>query len=219
MKVVACVPIKLENERLPGKNIKLFDNGMPLISYIQTTLLKIKHIKDIFVFCSDEKIKEYLLHGVQYKKRDSVLNSNSTNATEIIKSFVDQIDADIYVYTHATAPFLKAETVNQCIEKIVNEGYDSAFTVTKLQDFVWSDGKPLNYDPSNIPRTQDLKPFYVETSGLYVFKKNVFTELGRRIGTNPYLFEVTQEEAVDINHPADFEFANLLLSRPGGVVC
>lgn len=31
MKTVAVVPVKMNNERLPGKNTKCFDNGEPLI--------------------------------------------------------------------------------------------------------------------------------------------------------------------------------------------
>lgn len=38
MKTVAFIPIKMNNERLPGKNTKGFSNGRPLISYILETL-------------------------------------------------------------------------------------------------------------------------------------------------------------------------------------
>ena len=38
MKTIAIVPIKLNNERLPNKNIKPFDNGAPLCHYIFETL-------------------------------------------------------------------------------------------------------------------------------------------------------------------------------------
>ena len=39
MKTVAFVPVKLNNERLPGKNTKPFHNGDPLICYILRTLM------------------------------------------------------------------------------------------------------------------------------------------------------------------------------------
>lgn len=42
MKVVAVVPIKLNNERLKNKNIKKFDNGEPLCTYLLNTLKKVK---------------------------------------------------------------------------------------------------------------------------------------------------------------------------------
>ena len=42
MKTVAVVPIKMNNERLPGKNTKCFDNGEPLIKYVLSSLSKVK---------------------------------------------------------------------------------------------------------------------------------------------------------------------------------
>lgn len=42
MKIVAIVPMKLNNTRLPQKNTKSFTNGKPLCYYILNTLLKIK---------------------------------------------------------------------------------------------------------------------------------------------------------------------------------
>lgn len=58
--------------------------------------------------------------------------------------------------------------------------YDSALTVEKLQEFLWKDGKPFNYNPSSIPRTQDLEPYYTETCGMYIYTSNLIKNEGRR---------------------------------------
>ena len=44
MKIVAIVPMKLNNSRLPQKNTKCFSNGRPLCYYILATLLSIKEL-------------------------------------------------------------------------------------------------------------------------------------------------------------------------------
>ena len=54
MKTVAVVPIKLNNERLPNKNIKPFDNGLPLCHYIFETLKKVNGIDKIYT--REEKV-------------------------------------------------------------------------------------------------------------------------------------------------------------------
>ena len=59
MKVVAFVPVKLNNERAPGKNIKQFDDGTALITHFLRTLVNVPEIDDIYVYCSSEKIKNY----------------------------------------------------------------------------------------------------------------------------------------------------------------
>ena len=51
MKIVSIIPIKLNNERLPGKNTKLLD-GIPLVHYIQKTLLLEPRIDERYIFLS-----------------------------------------------------------------------------------------------------------------------------------------------------------------------
>lgn len=41
MKTVAFVPIKLNNQRTPGKNIKKFDDGSSLITVFLRNLIKV----------------------------------------------------------------------------------------------------------------------------------------------------------------------------------
>ena len=210
MKTVALVPIKLNNERLPGKNTKPFTNGQPLISYILETLQKVDNLDEIYVYCSDEKITEFLSGNVKFLKRDTYLDLSSTPFNEVLTSFAELVAADVYVLTHATAPFMSSESIALGIEKVTNEGYDSALAVKKLQEFVWKDGKPFNYEVENIPRTQDLEPLYTETCGLYVYTRNLILNKRRRIGDKPYLIEVSDIEACDINTPADFAIADAI---------
>lgn len=212
VKVVAFVPIKLNNERLPGKNTKEFSSGKPLISYILETLKKVTEVDETYVYCSDEAIKAFLPEGVKYLKRDEYLDLSTTSFNEVLTSFAKDVDADIYVLTHATAPFISARTFETAIEAVKSGKYDSALSVKKLQEFLWKDGKPFNYSVEKIPRTQDLEPFFTETCGMYVYTKEVITKEKRRIGYNPYLVEVSEIEACDINTAGDFIIANAIAS-------
>lgn len=210
MKVVAIMPIKLSNERLPGKNTKLLKDK-PLIQYELDNLLKIEELDSINVYCSDASIESYLPKGVDFVKRPEFLDLPTSNFNQIFDSFMNEVDADIYVYAHATAPFITVETMKQCIDAVVSGEYDSAFCASKIQDYLWQDGEPLNFDATNVPRSQDLKPIYRETSGVYVFTKDAYIKHHRRIGEKPYVKEVSFKEAVDINNPEDFELAEALV--------
>lgn len=210
MKTVAFVPIKLNNERAPGKNIKKFDDGTPLITHFLKTLVQVPEIDELYVFCSQDKIEQYLVPGVQYLKRPEILDTKQATPQDIILSFMDKVEADVYMVCHCTSPFVKAERFSECITKVCNEGYDSAFTGEKLQRLMWCEGKPLNFNPVNVPRTQDLPVYYNEVSAAYVFKKETFETLHRRIGINPYICEVSGYECADIDYPEDFEIANAI---------
>lgn len=210
MKVVAIMPIKLKNERLPGKNVKLLGDK-PLIQYSLQSLNKVRGIDDIIVYCSDTTIKNYLIDGVTFIQRPVYLDEPTSNFTQIFGEFLNVYDADIYIYAHATAPYVEVSTIQKCLDKVVNDGFDSAFCASRIQDYLWMHGEPLNFDATNIPRSQDLEPIYRETSGVYVFKKEVFKKYKRRIGTKPYIAEVSYREAIDINEPEDFEKAEKFL--------
>lgn len=211
MTISAIMPIKLHNERCPGKNIRLL-GFKPLLQYELDNLKETRMCDSINVFCSSEDVVKYLPEGVRFVKRPKYLDLPTSNFTQIFTCFMEQQDAEIYVYAHATAPFITVETMCQCIESVKSGEYDSAFCAIKLQNYLWRDGIPLNFDASNLPRTQDLKPIYQETSGVYVFTREVFKKYHRRIGVHPFIKEVSFKEAVDIDNPEDFLLAEVLLN-------
>ena len=210
MKIAAFVPIKLNNERAPGKNVKRFDDGTPLLTHFIKTLVQVPEIDECYVFCSKEEVKDYLIPGVSFLERPEYLDTKEATPQNIIQSFMSKVDADVYLVCHCTSPFVKAERISECICKVCNEGYDSAFTGERIQRLMWYAGKPMNFDATNIPRTQDLPVYYNEVSAAYVFKKETFETLKRRIGENPYICEVSGVECVDIDYPEDFEIANAI---------
>lgn len=208
MKTVAFVPIKMNNERLPGKNTKSFDNGEPLIYYILNTLCKVKSLDEIYVYCSNDEICKYIPDNVKFLKRDKYLDLSTTSFNEVLTSFAEKVESDYYILTHATAPFISKESFEKAIDVVKNTEHDSVLSVSELKEFLWKDNKPFNYSPENIPRTQDLEPMFTETCGMYVYSRYLILNKNRRIGYNPYLLRVSKIEALDINDPIDFEICN-----------
>lgn len=211
MRIVAVMPIKLINERCPGKNTRILGDK-PLLQHELLNLKKTGLCDSINVYCSDEAVVPFLPQGVNFIQRPAYLDLPTSNFTQIFDNFVSIVDADIYVYAHATAPFITVDTMARCIEAVCSGKYDSAFCAVELHDYLWQDGEPMNFDASNIPRTQDLKPIYQETSGVYVFRKEVYKEYKRRIGKKPYISKVSFKEAVDIDNPEDFRLAEAIVN-------
>lgn len=210
MKTVGIVPIKLNNRRLPQKNTKNFTNGKPLCYYILSTLLEVQGIDEIYVYCSNPNIQEFVPNGIRYLQRSSLLDQDTTKMNEILQCFASDVPADIYVMTHTTAPFIAKESIEKGLMAVKSGIYDSSFAVKKLQDFLWKDGKPFNYKLDNIPRTQDLPTLYKETSGFYIYRNQVITMFNRRIGNKPFIVEVGEIESIDIDEPEDFIIADAL---------
>ena len=210
MKTVALIPIKLDSKRIPGKNIKPFFDGTPLMSFIQRACLNAKNIDEVYIYCSDDAVQKFVLPGVKYLKRPQYLDGDNINANDFIREFIKKVDADIYVNAHTTSPFAKTETIEELVDKVASGEFDSAFCAEAIRTFMWKEGIPLNFDPDHFPRTQDLPLIYGETSIAYVFTKESFLMHNRRLGTHPYVKEVGKIEAMDIDYPEDFDICNAI---------
>lgn len=209
MKTVAFVPIRLNSQRVVGKNLRLLD-GRPLMCHILETLTRVEGIDEVYLFCSDEHIRDYLPKGVRLLVRSKELDNDTTLGAEIYDSFTSQIDADLYLLAHATSPFIRVETIAEALTKVTSGEHDSAFSAEKIQTFAWFEGRPLNYCLNNIPRTQTIEPVFVETSAFFLFSRELWRGERRRIGHHPYMAVVDRVEGIDIDYPEDFAMAEII---------
>lgn len=209
MKVVAFATIKLNSERVPHKNI-LPIGSKPLCYHILNTAVQVEGIDDVIVYCSDELVQNYIPEGTRFLQREKWLDGNEIRAKDTYTAFVNDVDADVYIALCTTSPFTKVETLQNALNKVLYDGYDSAFSAKRFQTFAWYQDKPINYDPQNVPRTQDMEPIFIETSAFFIFKKELWTNYGRRIGFNPYIQEVDNIEGVDIDTMDDLRFAQII---------
>lgn len=214
MKIVAFVPLKMNSQRIPHKNI-LPIGRHPLCWYICNSLLKIEEIDETYVYCSDMTICQYIPSNILFIKRPIWLDEDEVKGFDIYKEFIGQVNADIYILAHATSPFISADSIKNALMQVVTQGYDSAFSAQKIQTFAWYKEQPINYVLNNVPRTQEIEPVWIETSGFYIFTKEIFTKYKRRIGFHPYIQEVEGIEAIDIDERKDYDLACRLYETEG----
>ena len=206
MKIVAIVPIKLKSKRLKNKNFKKI-NGRPLYRYLLDKL-KFTNFDEIYVDSNSSEIEEYCkLKNYKFIKRLPKLAHDNANGNDLLNYHSKIINADIYFQLFITAPLLKIKTINNCIEKIKkSKKYDSILTSKSVQTWFWYKGKPVNYDPKILPRSQDADPLVFETTGLYGIRKKILLSKKARIGNQPYFYEVSDEEAIDLDNLKDFGY-------------
>lgn len=211
MRRVAFVPIRLNSQRVEGKNLREL-GGRPLMAYLLESLAAARNIDKVYVYCSNPAIVEYLPEGVEWLQRDERLDQNTTLGEEIYDAFTREVEADIYILAHATSPFIRTATIEQAVQSVESGEYDSAFSAERVQTFAWWQGRPLNYSLQHVPRTQDLEPLYVETSAFFVFRAEVWREQHRRIGQKPYMAVTDRIESMDIDDPDDFLLAEAIVA-------
>lgn len=208
-RVSALVPVKLRSRRLPNKNFLML-GGHPLAWYIFDTLTRLQCVDQVFCYSSVSEILELLPKGVSLLPRPSRLDGDDVKARELFSYAIERIDADVIVICHATSPFVSTGSLQTGIEAVLSGKSDSAFSVAPVKSYCWFNNAPLNHDPQSLLQTQELIPIYAETSGFYVFRKEVFMDTGSRIGSDPLMVELDFREAVDIDDPRDFDLARLV---------
>jgi CMP-N-acetylneuraminic acid synthetase len=226
MKIVALLPIKANSERVKGKNFRDFC-GKPLFRWILDSLLEVDEIDQVIINTDARHIlAENGLTDtdrVIIRDRKPEICGDLISMNLVLADDVANIDADIYLMTHTTNPLMGSETIRMALEAFMRAQekgqVDSLFTVDKIQTrFYREDGTPVNHDPKNLVRTQDLEPWFEENSNLYIFTRDSFSKNDARIGAKPMMYESPKFESIDIDTPADWDFAIVaaqhLLERP-----
>lgn len=218
-KVVALLPMKANSERVKGKNFKDFC-GKPLFRWVLETLLSVPEISSVVINTDAREILE--AHGLEnsdrviIRDRPSKIRGDLVSMNEVIKDDISNTDADIFLMTHTTNPLLSKKSIEIALDlfqKAYTAGqHDSLFTVNRVQDrFYTADAKPINHDPNNLIRTQDLEPWFQENSNLYLFTKEGFEATGARIGKSPTMLVTEPFESTDIDTPDDWRFAEAVV--------
>jgi CMP-N-acetylneuraminic acid synthetase len=133
----------------------------------------------------------------------------------VIADDLAEVPSDVYLMTHTTNPLLGSLTIRNAVAQFAKARTsgqaDSLFTVNKFQTrFYASDGRPINHDPANLVRTQDLEPWYEENSNLYIFTAESFGKTRARIGSKPMMLETPRAESADIDDADGWRMAEAL---------
>ena len=219
--LVALLPMKAHSERVIGKNFKLLDHK-PLYRWILDTLLSILEI-DLIVVNTDagELLKKdtiFKSEKILIRNRRPEICGDYVSMNLIIEDDINSIDAQTYIMTHTTNPFLSSSTIISALNKFKDAEKsklcDSLFSVNKFQTRFYSkNGDAINHDPNNLIRTQDLEPYFEENSNLYIFTKESFQRSNSRIGQKPILFETPKLESQDLDTEEDWALAKALSSQ------
>ncbi len=214
-RIAAFVPMRHSSERVKGKNYRPL-GGRPLFHHVVESLFACPHIDEVVIDTDSDHIAADAREAfpeVRIIMRPEGIRGGDVPMNTVLLHDVSQVPADLYVQTHSTNPLLRGETITRAIEAFLGAGerYDSLFTVTPLRTRLYTaEGRAINHDPAVLLRTQDLPPVMEENSCLYVFTGDTLRDRGSRIGEHPLLYQLTPEEAWDIDEEIDWTVAEVL---------
>jgi CMP-N-acetylneuraminic acid synthetase len=214
-KITAIIPMRHSSERVPGKNYRDFA-GKPLYQRIVDTLLECPSVNQIVIDTDSPTIIEQVgkdYPSVMVLERPQHLRDGSTPMNDVLINTCNTIESDFYLQTHSTNPLLSADSIEKGIQIFLKNYpiYDCLFGVTRLQVRLWDQlARAINHNPSILLRTQDLPPVYAENSCMYLFTKSILERKHNRIGDRPYMLEIPDIEAQDIDIEINFKVAEVL---------
>ena len=219
MKITAVIPIRKGSQRVKDKNLRPFANTTLLDNKIKM-LLKVPELNSIVVNTNSEAAielveLEYANTIVSYHRREEYYASSQCSGSEFFKHLGETTDTDIFVYAPCTSPFVKPETVSECIKKYLENRNvcDCIATVSSIKEFMWLDGKPINYDPLNAPNSQNLPNIVALNFGTTVTSKKDLINNHNIIGKHPMFVETTDIDAIDIDTLLDFYIAEQIYMK------
>tara|TARA_B100000287_G_C20642522_1_gene784022 strand:- start:363 stop:1013 length:651 start_codon:yes stop_codon:yes gene_type:complete len=216
MKLTAIIPVRAGSQRVKNKNIKPFANTTLLDIKIET-LKKVQGIDDIIVSSdSQEMLKIAKEHDVNVHIRDEYFASNEVNNSDFMQNLSTIVDEGHIMYSPCTSPLLSSETITEIVSKYKNNKLRNIVTVTTQKHHMWLNGKPLNYDPTNAPNSQDLPDIYSINYGCCILSKDDLYK-HKNVVVEP-TFHITNEiESIDIDTEFDFIIAEFVYRMTHGL--
>ena len=212
-KIVALLPMKANSERVKGKNFRPLA-GKPLFQWILDALLSVDDVSCVII---NTDAKEILIENglvesdrVIIRQRKPELCGDFVSMNLILADDIAAVEADTYLMTHTTNPLISPETIKRALKSYESglPNFDSLFSVNQIQTrFYRADMSPVNHNPDELVRTQDLEPWFEENSCLYFFNRESFSKTNARIGKSPQLFVTPPLESIDIDEPEDWAMA------------
>lgn len=214
MKVLAVIPARAGSKGIPNKNIR-FLKGHPMIWYAINNALSSKYITDVIV-STDSDVIETICNemSVKVRKRAENLCSDTTTLDSVIYDSCKDIVSDYVVTLQPTSPTLKTETLDAAIMYTISNNVDTVLSVINKPHLSWKldeSGKIVPDYKKRLNR-QQLPPNFIETGAFVITKYNCVTPESR-LGKNVDVFEISEEEAIDIDNFADMKIAEQYMDK------
>lgn len=226
--ILSIIPARGGSKGVPRKNIKPIA-GKPLLQYTIDAACACPTISRCMVNTEDAEIRTIAESlGVEVQGRpDEFWHDNTFQEVDrLLQWSVAEFESregrvDIVVLLYPTAPLRPSQAITDCIDLVLNQGYDSALTLREDRSYIWErvdDGntvQTVNYDPKKRgPNQLEGWNQWVENKAVYVVKRDLLMEAGCRLGGKIGYVEMGKLESIDIDTPDDFMLAeHILLAR------
>lgn len=211
----AIIPARSGSTRVVNKNIRPFADSNLLVIKIEQ-LKRIRQIDGIIVNSNDDEILSIAKKmGVDTVKRDPYFATNTVSINEVYVDWAKHCDSDDIIHCNVTNPLLEDDSIRKMIDFFYENKkiYKSINSSNRVSEFMWLNNAPINYDVNKMPRSQDLPNIQALNFAVNILSKKTMIDSRNLISDKPFLYELSDNESVDVDWPIDFEFAEFLYNK------
>jgi N-acylneuraminate cytidylyltransferase len=221
-KVVAVIPARGGSKGVPRKNVRPVA-GKPLLAWSIEAALGARSVDVVVVSTDDDEIAAVAeRYGAYVVRRPAEISGDTASSESALVHALGVMRdegrmADILVFMQCTSPLTASEDVDKCVETLLAEDADSAFTAKEFFYFIWKrlpDGSAdgINHDKRVRPRRQDREPQYEENGAVYAMKVDGFLAAKHRFFGKTVMSLMPESRCYEIDTEFDLEVAGRLLS-------
>lgn len=209
--IYAFIPVRGGSKSITLKNIKPI-HRLPLVQWVINSANN-SAVSKIVVSTDSQEIAEIIQSAEVFWRSTETATDTATSESALIEFAKTLRSDDIIVFIQATSPLLSPDEINDGLELILNQQYDSVLSVVRQKRFIWNyDGTPT-YDLLNRPRRQDWNGILVENGAFYISRVKDILESQCRISGKIGMVECSEETYYEIDEPSDWLIVEELLKQ------
>ena len=223
MKIIGMIPARLGSSRIKNKNLRILNNK-PLIQHIIDAAKNSKFLNELYLNSESLIFKEISKDSkINFYHRPKELSSDKATNDDFTIDFLNKHECDLLIQLLPTSPFISSENIDEFIEKMINNSYDTMISLVRVQIETIYKNNPINFDQKKqTPPSQILEPIFPYACGIMGwktlnFKKNI-TEFGAAYhGGNGKVgfYELKGFSNIDIDNEEDFLLAECVSEAIG----
>lgn len=221
---IAIVPARGGSKAIPRKNLVDL-GGRPLIAWTIQAALD-AGIRPIVTSDDDEILAAAADCGAETLRRPSRLAEDSVHAVHAVLDSIDQLEKageqlDVVLMLLPTSPFRTAEQIRAALQLFLKKAPPAVISVEAL-DKQLIHLRQIDADGALVPflgwdeltaQRQDQPPLYGLNGSIYVAQCAVLQKNGTFHVPGALASVMPPESSIDINEPADLDYARYLLSK------
>ncbi|MDC0213269.1 hypothetical protein OAL14_00510 [Gammaproteobacteria bacterium] len=216
--VSVVVNARLGSSRVQNKLLRDFA-GTSLLEIALKKLDCLDFFEHRFLGVAEQELKDKAdsLNNVEILDRDMASVKPGVNPQSVTFAHYLRVPSDYVFVLNPCQPMLTTKTIKNAFDYFQNSSFISYTAGHQTRDWVFdNEGKALtNTNPDNLTTNKGAF-FYKACHSFHIINKEILRETGNHWvfeKNDPHLIEIPEEEAIDVDTPLDFSFAEYVYKQ------